>query len=197
MTLALAAMAVAACTAPIASANWTHKGAPIEENVSVSFTGQALFTSAVVGGINCRTFAEAQFVSGTTTGTISKFEVDLAEAGSTVTNRCETSGPLGPCRVSAVQSTNLPWQVHSNGADLVTITTGEIDNVLESPQGGACGVVQQIRLTPGTVTATIPGGQTQGVEQVTLSGQLETATKSKVAVGGSQTISPAGTYGTA
>jgi hypothetical protein len=198
MMLALAATAVAAVTAPMASANWTHNGVniPAGTNPQVQFTGQALFTSAVVGGINCQTDAKVQLEGGSTTGKVTQFEVDLTEAASTVTKKCVTSGPIAPCLVKSVQATSLPWQIHSDGADVVTITTGEIDNVLESQTGGACGVVQQIKLKPGTVSALIPAGQTKAISIVHLSGQLETTTGSKVQIAGTQNVTPSGTYGT-
>lgn len=196
--LAVAAMAIAAVAAPTVSANWTKHHANIEQNETVTFTGQAAFTSAVVGGIECQTDARVEFFAGQTTGEVRQFEVDFTNGG-TYTQKCQTSGPLAPCAVKSVEGTALPgWLVHSDGADTITITTGTIDNILESPQGGACGVVQQVQLKPGTVHAQVTPGETCTVTQVHLSGQLQTSTGSKVQVHGKQHINPGqtATYGT-
>lgn len=201
MILALAAMAVAAFVAPTASAVWTqhHKATLVNENPTVEFTGQAAFTSAVVGGIECQVDATVIFTGGTTTGHVEHFQVDTTEAGSTVTKKCVTSGPLAPCAVKSVQATDptvTPWPVHSDGADTITITTGQIHNLLESPQGGACGVVQQVTLEAGTVHAQITPGETCTVKQVHLSGQLKTGTGANVQIHGTLAVKPSATYGT-
>lgn len=199
VVLGLAVIAVAALSAPVASANWTHNGAPISAgtNPRVWFTGQFLFTSVVVGGANCQVKGTIELTGGTTTGDIITFDVDLTSLGATMPEKCVESGPISPCDVGSIQPTGIPWTVHSNGADIVTITTGEIHYPLEKIGGGICGVVQQIKLKPGTATATIPAGKTSAIEQVQLSGQLETSTGPKVTVGGTQSLAPANTYGTA
>jgi hypothetical protein len=199
MILALAAMAVAAFSASVASANWTHNHKVIQSGTNPTdpvFTGQALFTSAVVGGIDCQTKATGQITGGTTTGHIGTFGPDLDETGSTVTTKCVTSGPIAPCLVKSVQSLGLPWTIHVVNSATISITTGEIVNVLENQTGGACGVVQQIKLKAGTVHGTITPGETCTVHQAHLSGELQTQTGSKVVVGGTQTLLPTKTYGT-
>lgn len=199
IVLALAAIAVAAVTAPMASAVWTndHLDTTPGQNDHVLFTGQAAFTSALIGGIECQTTATVEFTGGTTTGHIKQFEPD-----GVATEKCVTSGPLAPCKVTSVQPTGLPWTVHSNGADTITIKTGEIHNVLEGAQQqpqkehSACGIVQTVTLKAGTVHATIAAGETCTTSQVHLSGQLEVSTGAKVQVHGTQGLTPSATYGT-
>lgn len=195
-TLALIAMAIGAASAATASANWTHNHAVLQSNVQVQFTGQTAFTSAVVGGVECQRDARAEFTANTTTGRITQFEIDLTSAGSTATQKCVTSGPLAPCKMKSAQSTGLPWTVHSDGADTVTITTGAIHYVLESAQGAACGVVQAVTLEPGTATAQITPGETCTVAQLDLSGQFSLSTGAKIQLHGKSALTPASTYGT-
>lgn len=196
--LALAVMAVAVVTALTASANWTHSGKviPVGTNPQGQATGQASFTNAVVGGINCQNYSNVEFTGGGTTGFVKSLEIDTTEGG-TVTQKCVTSGPIASCRVKSVQPTGLPWVIHSDGADVISITSGEVHYVLESQTGATCSVAQQVTLKSGTVNINVPAGKTSAVEQVQLSGELETSTGAKGSVSGTQTMNPSGTFGTA
>jgi hypothetical protein len=196
LVLALTAMALAAASASVASANWTYGGEalPAGANPHLQLTSQWSTTSIVIGGIDCQIDITVELTGGTTTGHVTQFEIDLTGPEGTPTKKCVTSGPLSPCLVKGVHATNLPWTVHSDGADKITITTGEIDNTLENQTGGVCGVVQQTKIKPGTVTTTIPAGKTSAIEQLTLSGQLEASTGSKTTVEGTQSVA---LYGTA
>jgi hypothetical protein len=198
MMLTLAVTAVAAATAPMALANWSHNhvAIPLNTDPVVQLTGQFAFTSAVIGGINCQTDTTIQLTGGTTTGHITQWAVDLTEAASTVTKKCVTSGPIAPCLVKSVQATSLPWTIHSDGADTITVTTGEIDYMLESQTGGVCGVVQQLKFKSGTLHWTITSGETCTIKEIHLSGTLQAQTGTKLAFSGSKQVIPSGAYGT-
>lgn len=198
LLLAMAAVAVVAVSAPMASANWTHNGTPLSvgQDPHLQLTGQLLTVSAF-GQIKCEIDMTIVFTGGSTTGEVKQIEIDLTEPGSTPTKKCTTGGFFAPCLVKGFHATGLPWTVHSNGADVITITTGETHKTLESPQGGPCSFADQVTTKPGTITATIPAGQTGGINEVTLSGQLETSTGAKSTVSGTLTANPSGTYGTA
>lgn len=198
LLFAMAVMAVFALSAPVASAVWTHNGEYIGAgtNPRVWFTGQLSYTSAVVGGADCQVKGTLELTGGTTTALVTTFDVDLTTLGATATEKCVMSGPIAPCRTKEVVPTGIPWTVHSSKPDVLSVTTGEIDYVFESQSGGACGVLQQHKLKAGTLTATIAAGKTSAIEELTLSGELQTQTGSKVAVGGKQGLTPAATYGT-
>jgi len=209
MILALGVMALAAVAAPLASANWTHKGVkiPAGTNPVIQFTGQSSTISSI-GSIDCQTKFTVQFTGGQTTGHVNTFEIDLTQAGSTPTTKCVTGGPLANCKVTSLQSTQLPWLIHSDGGDKITITTGQIHYKLEGSLGHPqkCAFLQEITYEPPAVpplhelpTANIPGGQTSAITQVSLQGRLTTSIGTQITIGGSQTIQAPNnnTYGTA
>lgn len=200
--LGLAITAIALLSAPMAAARWTHNGVPLAagQNPQVELTGQTAFTSAVVGGIECQRVAKMQLFGNQTTGQLDTFEVDLAEPSSTFTQKCNTSGPLAPCAMKSTQATGLPWTLHSDGADTLSITTGDIDYTFESKDGKqACGVVPGALLTAGTAIAQIKAGETSGIKELHMSGQFKMLTGAKVTLHGTIGIVGvnSGTYGTA
>jgi len=204
MTLALAVMALAAVAAPLASANWTHNKVkiPAGTNPQIEFLGQANFISAI-GNVDCQTVSLAQFTGGQTTGHITKFEINPAGIP---TEKCVTGGPLAACKVTSLQATQLPWLIHSDGADKIMIRTGEIHLKFEAFSGDPekCTFLQEITLKPAAAPHefpnwNVPAGQTSAITQVHLQGKLTTNTGAQLQFGGTQTIQApnAGTYGTA
>jgi len=202
MTLAVAALAVLAVSAPAASATWFKHHSAIQADETVQLTGQFKFSSVAVGSIECQTEASMQFLAGQTTTLIPQFGLDT---GSTPTKRCVTGGPLGPCDVTSFTSDATifnAWVAHLlQNKDTIEITTGTSQNKLEGSnattqtQHTACALAQIIQLKGGTIYATIVGS-TCTVSQVTLSGQLETQTGAKVTISGTQSVIPGATYGT-
>ena len=195
MMLALAAAAVTAFAVPaVASAGWLHSGVELKkgEHGTLSAVGSAKFEGEL-GGAECETIGQATFEGGTTTGKITQFEPN-----GTATAKCKSLGLLpvfGCTKVEAVANTGLPWTAHRvNGASKVQVTTGIIHLTLLKNDGQHC-VIPQITLNPGNVTIDVAAGEQQSISKFTLSGELETSEGEAVEVSGSQTVTPAGTYG--
>jgi hypothetical protein len=201
MMLAMAAAVVAAFAVPAtATANeWKHGAVNIVGNKQIDLTGQALFHSGVVGGIECQTTAQLTALAGSGgTGNVTKFDTDLDEAGSTVTTKCKATGFLAGCQVHATQSTGTgggtllanPWVVHNPTTKAVEVTSGDIHI---SMTGGFC-PGDTATVTPATLTAT--PNQPKNITSFALSGQVQvhilkngvTQTTSTATVSGTQTI---------
>jgi len=200
MILALAAIAVLVVAVPAASASWYKHHSVIQTDQQTTFTGQARFESLITGSIECQTQAKVKFLAGQTTANIEEFALDTTGQQKTPTELCHTTGVVDKCETTAVTSnasTQAPWVAHLlQNKDTIQITTGTIQNLLEgATPHSACNVTQTIQLKPGTVHATIVGS-TCTVSTLTLSGQLETLTGSKVQIGGTQHVHPENTYGT-
>jgi len=207
MTLALAVLGLAAVAAPMASAKWTDKtSGPLLAGTNPQFqlTGQFQF-AGTIGSIDCQTKTSVQLTGGQTTGHVNTFEIDLAQPGSTATQKCVLGTPLAACKVKSFQATQLPWLIHSDGADKITITTGQIHIVLENTTGtGECTFLKEITLEPAAAPHEIPNwnippGQTTAITQVDLKGKLTTSTGVPMQIAGKQTIQTPNdnTYGTA
>jgi hypothetical protein len=204
--LAMAMAVVAAFAVPaVASAGlWKHHATNIAVNKSITLTGQTLIHSGVVGGIECQTTGTLQLTAGTGTGHISKWGVDLDEAGSTVTSKCKATGFLAQCQVHSMVATGtggqdiakFPWIVH-NKTKTVEVTTGEVHWGIT----GAFCPGATATFTPGIVTLT--PNQTKTVTSFALSGNVQvhildgtgkTVSTAVVAVTGTQTIVESATH---
>lgn len=167
MMLAMAMAVVAAFAVPAAASAglWKHHTTNIATDQQITLTGQAKFSSGGVGSIDCQTTSQLTATAGTSTGTVTKFDVDLDEAGSTVTTKCKSGAFLAGCQVHASQAQGLPWTIHNDTKE-VTITNGVI---LIEMTGGFC-PGKTATVTPGHVTAT--PNQTKTVTTFTLSGTV-------------------------
>lgn len=67
MALVVAALAVLAVSAPMASATWFKHHNAIQANETIQLTGQFKFNSIVVGSIECQTQASVELIAGQTT----------------------------------------------------------------------------------------------------------------------------------
>jgi len=208
MILAFAAMAGLAVSAPAASANWYKHHAVIQTDQQINFTGQFRFQNPFLGSIECQTHAKVKLIAGQTTANIEQFALDTTSPNEqrTSTQLCVTGWPYGHCSVTTfatTASTQKPWVAHLLGGskDTIEITTGTIQYFLEGPQSTpgahkACNVVQQFQFKPGVLHATVTGGGTCTVNQLTISGELETSLGSKITFYGIQNVIPGETYGT-
>jgi hypothetical protein len=182
MLLAMAVMAIAAVSAPAASANWTHSGAPITKDTTVAFDGTASFQGSI-GGVHC-TNATAAIVAtaGTTDGHVELFDVHNP------TVNCKVTGFLA---VLAGGESSL-HDVELTGSPTATISGGVV---------GITGIVLHNRFTSGlefnlsgSLTAT--PNNPKSISSIALSGNLTNSlTGGPVAVSGSLGATPAGTYG--
>jgi hypothetical protein len=162
--LAMAVGMLAALALPsAASAAWGHNGADITQDVDVELTGQARFQSQL-GGVECQVKSTVTFFAGQTTGAADTF---VPEPTSDTTN-CKGLGGLAFCQIHGVSPTQLPWTIHTAGADTISVTSGEIHS---SATGGFC-PVSSLTITSGTVTAQVDNPT--AVSTATLSGTLVT-----------------------
>jgi hypothetical protein len=169
--LAMAVGLLAALALPAAaSATWKHgHSTAIQNNVTLSLTGQATFQSPL-GGIRCQVTSDVIFKAGQTTGTVESFLTDPAGSD---TNACEGTGGLSPCEVHDVTpQTGLNWVLHTRSSpSRIEITTGQ----LTSQTTGAFCLVTHVVLDAGTVTATPDQETLTGA--VNLSGSLPATIK--------------------
>jgi hypothetical protein len=124
--LAMAAAIVAAFAMPAAASAslWKHHAQAIPNDRQITLTGQAKFQGAV-GSVECQTTSQITLTAGTSTGNVTKFEPDLDEAGSTVTQKCKAGGFLAGCQIHSSVGENLPWVVH-NTTQKIDVTSGSI-----------------------------------------------------------------------
>jgi hypothetical protein len=168
MTLSLAVVALAACSLPaMARAEvWTDGGVPIEADDTVFETGPWIWQGGAAGTVECQMTLEYTVHAGQTTAQVKKVEVDLDQAGSTVTQKCKGAGGMAFCQIHAMEAQNLPWTMHNVGPKAV-ITVGGWKTTLT---GGFCPVTT-ITITAGEVTAT--PDNPSGISSFTHSGTLQ------------------------
>ena len=177
-----------------ASAGWTHSGVELKtgENPQLSAVGSFRFEGEL-GGIECETNSQFTFTGGQTTGHITKFEPN-----GTATAKCKTLGlfPLIGCtRMEAMTNTNLPWTMHRvSGQPKIQVTTGTIHYTVFNDSGMHC-AIPQITWNPGNITMDIKDAETNAIATFQLSGQLETSEGEAIEITGSQSVTPASTYG--
>jgi hypothetical protein len=185
IALAVAVGALTALVLPTtAMAKWTHFGLPIAGNETVFHTGTWQISGGVAGTIQCQMTVEFTLTAGTTTGHVTQNEVDLDEAGSTVTQKCQPAGPTAGCQIHAMTANNLPWIIHTQGIDLLITTNGWTTSLT----GLACPTTK-ITVTEGTVTA-VPD-KVSGVSFYKLEGTLKAhsgAESFNVSVGGTLNV---------
>ena len=182
----MAVAAMAFVIPSIASAQWTDGTNAIPGSINVVFHGPASFTSTI-GGVSCTESTSEGSAEPGTTGTILAF----AAAG------CTTSGGLAGCTVTTVKADTLPWTVHIKETKDVEITGVNITNTFH----GAFCPYHEITLF-GNVTAT--PHNSHAIDTITLgngAGGLEAfnsttgATIAPITAAGTQTVTPANTYG--
>ncbi len=161
--LAMAVGIVTAFALPAAaSAEWKHTATPIQQNVTIPFTGNAAFQSQL-GGVTCQVTSEVQFKAFQTKGTVQTFKVHPTDE----TTNCTGHGLLAPCQIHNVSpQTGFQWVIHTTGTN-IQITNGTLTSQLT---GGFCGV-KKIQITPGNVTAS--PNQPTNVTSIALSGTLQ------------------------
>ncbi|HEX5928824.1 MAG TPA: hypothetical protein VFY48_05470 [Solirubrobacterales bacterium] len=150
-TIAAAVLGVLAVVilAPAALGNnWKHHGEEITQNKQITMTGQVK-VQGQLGSVECQVTAQMSLLSGTTTAVMTKFEPDLDEAGSTVTQKCKTGGGLAFCQIHAVQPVALPWQAHNLTNEVRLLP--QLTHV--SMTGGFC-AAKTATITEGTVLST-------------------------------------------
>ena len=189
--LVAAAVAFAAPTA--ATADWTDKKEKVPNKVSIAFVGQVNWNSAT-GGISC---GEAKMELTLEPGT--KGKVDAYEP---IVSSCKGSGGLAGCAVTSATPSLLPWSVHTTGST-IEITTSRIETTLH---GSFCPfhqleVVGAITATPDnleamtTVTLSSVATSGSGGTHKPAGVEVYNGTITTVAMGGTMTVAPAGTYG--
>jgi hypothetical protein len=165
VTAALAAPAVA--TAGV----WKHHGQAIQQNQQIQLTGQTKWSGGPVGSIECQVTTTVTLEAGQQTGTVTQYDVDVDQAGSTVTSKCSANGFLVGCQLHVLQSTELPWVVH-NETQRLQITSGDIDYTLT----GAFCSGQRATMTPSNPASshfiTWTPNQTKTVTSFTEAGQI-------------------------
>ncbi len=130
MMLAMAAAVVAAFAVPatVAAAQWADGGVAITSPQQIQLTGQTKWSGGITGSIECQVTTSLTLEPGET-GTVTQYDVDVDEAGSTITSKCTAGGALASCQLHSLQPTGLPWVVHNEGQRL-NVTSGEIHYTL-------------------------------------------------------------------
>jgi hypothetical protein len=185
--LAFGLVAILVLAVPaLASASWTHKGkGELKENASVTATGELTVTTSV-GKVTCPTSIGATLTASSSAGDVNSYTVpepskcDLTESIGAV---CGTHG------VSKVEKTGT-WGLTAKESTI------EISSIDLHVYFGKC-LIPNFRVK-GTATAT--PDKTTAMNTLTLSGSQtlynslgeEVGTAS---LGGSPSVSPAGTYG--
>ncbi len=165
--LAMAVGIVAAFALPAsASAEWKHKGQPLQENKTLSLTGKVKKQAGATGGYECE-ITTSWILKPGTTGTVEKWEID-PDGGGTPTNECQGSGALAACQFHNSVTEGLPWELHTTAGPPAQITITTAATTITST-GGFC-PFQQIITTPGTIHAT--PDDPNAMKTVTLSGSV-------------------------
>lgn len=165
LMLAIAAMALAIPASASANPVFTHEGEPITEPKTVEFSGPAAFAVFVggnpAGGVHCENVFADVDLEANGEGTVTAFETELE--GETF---CTTTPDNFVAHTTA---TGLPWDITTDGHDTITIHDVDIDNTVTHPATPHL-VVAHRELT-GDFHATIPDGQTEDIQHLTLSGE--------------------------
>ncbi|HEX5928919.1 MAG TPA: hypothetical protein VFY48_05965 [Solirubrobacterales bacterium] len=161
--LAVAVGVVAALALPAtASATWKHHSTDIAQDVQFNLTGQARFETGF-GGAECQVAIKVKLYAGQTTGVVETWGPHPTNE----TTNCKGLSGAAFCQAHDFTPLAPNWPVHtSEGA--IKITT---QNITSQPTGGFC-PVNQLTLTPGTVTAT--PNQPNTFSSFSLSGNLVT-----------------------
>lgn len=143
---------------PHASATWTDNHQNLSENRQVEVTGQVKLESQI-GAIECQVRSVMQLLAGQTTAQVTVSEIDLTEAGSTVTSKCSVDPTLegfGCTDVASGTTAGLPWTAHAISTQTIATTTGTAQLHLH----GGLFCLKTLQLTPGTVHSTLTTSNT-------------------------------------
>jgi hypothetical protein len=165
ITAAALGLLAAACLTPGAMAsNWKHHNTEIQQNKQITLTGTIKVQSVMMNSsVECQVTSQISLLSGTTTAVVTKFEPDLDEKDSTITQKCKAAGGLAFCQIHAVQPAALPWQAHNLTNEVRIIA--QLTHI--SMTGGFC-PTQTVTITEGTILST--PNQTKTVQTLTLGG---------------------------
>ncbi len=175
-----------------AMAQWSHNTNPLTDN-SMELTGSFKFSSGIAGSIECEMTGEAALEPGGTTGSTTKFAVDLDAEGATITSKCKAGGALSNCQVHAFEPAGLPWTLHTDTSK-ITITNGAINGVVT---GQFC-ATENVTITASSFSA-VPDNL-HAMTKLTLEGTLQVDSalgNFNTAILGTQTIlgADSGYYG--
>lgn len=194
--LIIVASAIAVFMAPAgASGNWQQHSENLFENRQINLTGTFEYHGEI-GGVTCQLDSNVTLLHSSTTASVTSFEVDLTEAGSTTTSKCSvdaTTAAFGCTDVASMTRQGFPWTAHATSTQRIAITTGTIQFHLHG--GIFCPKTKQ--LTPDVININMSTAQTW--TDGDLEGEVEVHGppfgSQDVVVTGDVGVSPKGKYG--
>jgi hypothetical protein len=188
MLLASLVLAATALAAPVAQAEWTHKGVPLKEHKQITLHGTAMFHAPFgLGTFHCEDVTATITAEPGSTGSVTEFEP--------ATETCSGTGIFTNCTLEE-HSNTAPWVAHANTGSKknkipadITVTGPTIFNEYAG-HGSGCSQASSHLNFANNITIDIIGDN-EAISTVELTG---TATNGATATGLLHVTEP-GTYG--